>query len=112
MRKLLIPLAVFTLAASALAQDLGNLSGLMSKLVEPQDYVLKRVSSYDRSGGNADTRWIGAGETLTVFEEAGPGVITHFWFTISSPGAGPSEEVGFADVLGQRTDAQRGDTHR
>ena len=27
-------------------------------LTQPQDYVLKRVSSFDRSGGNADYRQI------------------------------------------------------
>jgi hypothetical protein len=57
----------------------------MADLVKPHDYVLKRVSSYDRSGGNADSRKIPAGETLTVLEEEGPGVITHIWFTIASP---------------------------
>jgi D-arabinan exo alpha-(1,3)/(1,5)-arabinofuranosidase (non-reducing end) len=82
MRKLMFSLVAFLLAAPALAQDL---SGLMSSLANPHDYVLKRVSSYDRSGGNADMRKIGAGETLTVFEESGPGVITHIWFTIASP---------------------------
>lgn len=85
MRKLNMLLCVFALATPALAQNLGSLSGLMPNLVEPQDYVLKRVSSYDRSGGNADSRKIAAGETLTVLEEAGPGVITHIWFTIASP---------------------------
>ena len=35
-------------------------------LTRPQDYVLKRVSSYDRSGGNADYRKIAPGATLTV----------------------------------------------
>jgi D-arabinan exo alpha-(1,3)/(1,5)-arabinofuranosidase (non-reducing end) len=82
MRKLMFSLVTFFLAAPAIAQDL---SGLMSSLATPHDYVLKRVSSYDRSGGNADMRKIGAGETLTVLEESGPGVITHIWFTIASP---------------------------
>jgi hypothetical protein len=30
-------------------------------------------------------RKIAPGETFTVLEEAGPGVITHIWFTIASP---------------------------
>ena len=82
MRKLGILVLFASLAAPALAQDL---SGLMSNLTRPQDYILKRVSSYDRSGGNADMRPIEPGKTLTIFEEAGPGVITHIWFTIASP---------------------------
>jgi hypothetical protein len=85
MRELGIVIAVLALAAPARAQHPGILSGLMADLTQPQDYVLKRVSSYDRSGGNADMRKIAAGETFTVFEENGPGVITHIWFTIASP---------------------------
>ncbi len=53
-------------------------------LVEPHNYVQKRVSSYDRSGGNQDFRTIAPGETLTILDEAGPGIITHIWFTFSS----------------------------
>jgi Protein of unknown function (DUF2961) len=53
-------------------------------LVEPHDYVQKRVSSYDRSGGNEDFRTIAPGETLTILDGAGPGIITHVWFTFSS----------------------------
>jgi hypothetical protein len=51
----------------------------------PYDYVQKRSSSYDRNGGNDDARPISAGDTLTLLDESGPGVITHIWFTIASP---------------------------
>jgi hypothetical protein len=54
-------------------------------LTQPQDYVLKRVSSFDRSGGNADYRKIGAGQTLTVLDVDGPATLTHIWITLSSP---------------------------
>ena len=53
-------------------------------LTQPQDYLLKRVSSYDRSGGNADFREIAPGETLTLMDVDGPGVLTHIWFTLWS----------------------------
>jgi len=53
-------------------------------LTQPQDYVLKRVSSYDRTGGNADFREIAPGETLTLMDVDGPGVLTHIWFTLWS----------------------------
>ena len=53
-------------------------------LTQPQDYVLRRVSSYDRSGGNADFREIAPGETLTLMDVDGPGVLTHIWFTLWS----------------------------
>ena len=55
----------------------------LSSLPEPRDYVLKRISSYDRSGGNADYRTIEPGATLTVLDEPGPGVLTHIWFTLA-----------------------------
>src|SRR6478735_4589763 len=52
-------------------------------LTQPQDYVLKRASSYDRSGGNADYRTIAPGDTLTVMDADGPGTLTHIWITIA-----------------------------
>ena len=61
-----------------------EMSGLLADLTKPHDYVLKRSGSWDRTGGNADARKIAPGETLTVLEDSGPGVITHVWFTIAS----------------------------
>ena len=56
----------------------------LADLPQPKDYVQHRVSSYDRTGGNEDFRRVTAGETLTLLDESGPGLITHVWFTISS----------------------------
>src|ERR1700686_3742702 len=56
----------------------------LSSLPQAKDYVQKRTSSYDRSGANADFRTIAAGETLTLLDDAGPGLISHVWFTIAS----------------------------
>src|SRR5450755_4530622 len=56
----------------------------VATLPQAKDYVQHRVSSYDRSGGNADARPIAAGETLTLLDEAGPGLISHVWVTIAS----------------------------
>jgi len=53
-------------------------------LAQPQDYVLKRTSSFDRSGGNADYRKIPPGQTLTILDADGPATLTHIWFTLSS----------------------------
>jgi Protein of unknown function (DUF2961) len=53
-------------------------------LTQPQDYVLKRVSSYDLSGGNDDFRQIEPGGTLTILDADGPGTITHIWMTLAS----------------------------
>jgi len=59
--------------------------GALSSLSEFHEYSQKRVSSHDRSGGNVDFRQIAPGETLTLLNEPGPGVITHIWITIASP---------------------------
>src|SRR5215469_4758556 len=56
----------------------------LASLPQAKDYVQHRSSSYDRSGGNADARSIAPGETLTLLDEAGPGLISHIWFTIAS----------------------------
>jgi hypothetical protein len=58
-------------------------SDWLSDLPKPHDYILKRSSSYDRSGGNADARPVAPGGTITVLDEAGPGQISHIWFTIA-----------------------------
>jgi hypothetical protein len=81
MRRLALFLILFCVTPLARAQEL---SGLLADLTKPHDYVLKRASSWDRTGGNADARKIAPAETLTVLEDSGPGVITHVWFTISS----------------------------
>ena len=69
------------LPGAVFAQSPGD---LLSGLTKPHDYVLKRVSSYDRTGGNDDYRPLAAGETLTLLDEAGPGEISHVWITIAS----------------------------
>ena len=75
---------VMVLSVPAFSQTEMIGSDLLSSLPTPRDYVQKRSSSYDRSGGNADSRSIPPGETLTLLDEAGPGIITHIWFTIAS----------------------------
>ena len=70
-------LLFFASAAAAQAP-----SGL-AELPQLHNYVLRRSSSYDRSGGNADARPVAAGATITVLDEDGPGEISHVWFTIA-----------------------------
>ena len=82
MRRSLLALLTFCLLTlPLLAQDPAT---WLSNLPQAKDYVQKRVSSYDRSGGNGDARTIAAGETLTLLDEAGPGLISHLWVTIAS----------------------------
>ena len=80
-RSLLALLTSCLLTLPLLAQDPAT---WLSNLPQAKDYVQKRVSSYDRSGGNGDARTIAAGETLTLLDEAGPGLISHLWVTIAS----------------------------
>jgi len=74
--------ATLLLAATSLALPAGAQAPRVD-LTRPQDYVLKRISSYDRSGGNADYHEIAPGATLTVLDADGPAILTHIWITIS-----------------------------
>src|SRR5579863_2210874 len=69
------------LTLPAFAQDGAS---WLSSLPQAKDYVQKRSSSYDRSGGNGDARAIAPGETLTLLDDVGPGLISHVWVTIAS----------------------------
>ena len=57
-----------------------GLDGLL-KIV---DAKTKRISSYDRTGGNADYIKFKKGETATLAEMKGTGIVKHIWVTISS----------------------------
>jgi hypothetical protein len=80
---------VFLVVACFLSDALFAQTPLPSKtdLTQPQDYVLKRVSSADPTGGNADYRQIDPGGTLTLLDASGPGLLTHIWITVASPEA-------------------------
>jgi hypothetical protein len=62
----------------------GQNTGWLPDPSDPQNYSLHRSSSADPTGGNADSRPIPPGETLTVLDTDGPGMISHLWFTIAS----------------------------
>jgi len=80
MSRLLLAFLLPAVAGGLAAQ---TASDQLSDLPKPHDYVLKRSSSYDRTGGNADARRVPAGSTITVLDENGPGQISHIWFTIA-----------------------------
>jgi len=48
------------------------------------NYRTLKQSSFDRTGGNRDFWHIAPGDTLDVFKSAGPGIITHIWYTINA----------------------------
>ena len=69
---------------SAQTPSTGELDGL-SKF---RNYKARRISSHDRTGANDDGQWknpIQSGETRTLTEIKGSGIIKHIWFTIASP---------------------------
>ena len=45
----------------------------------------RRASSYDGTGGNKDFKQIEPGQTLTLFDYEGTGIIKHLWITYNSP---------------------------
>ncbi len=70
--------ACISLAPSAVAQ----LSGFMPDPTIQQTYTLHRSSSREATGANADARTVNQGETLTILDADGPGMISHIWFTL------------------------------
>ena len=66
--------------SSATADDLFEMARL-------RNYKTRRSSSWDRTGGNRDAVPVEPGASATVLDVTGPGVVTHLWFTISSPDA-------------------------
>ncbi|MCH2279196.1 MAG: DUF2961 domain-containing protein [Vicinamibacterales bacterium] len=63
-------------------------SSALSTLPVLRNYTNHRVSSHDRTGANDDGNWqnpIQVGETRTIAEIDGPGIISHIWITISTP---------------------------
>jgi hypothetical protein len=53
-------------------------------LAKFRNYKARRSSSWDRSGGNADSVPVEPGQTATILDVKGAGVVTHVWFTIAS----------------------------
>ncbi|HMR83907.1 MAG TPA: DUF2961 domain-containing protein [Niabella sp.] len=52
-----------------------------------RDYSSERISSYDVKGANDDGNWkdkIKPGNTRTIGDVTGPGIIKHIWITIAS----------------------------
>ena len=58
----------------------GGLSGIYNV----KNFKTKRISSYDRSGGNHDSIPIKAGEKAKIAEIDGTGIIKHIWITVST----------------------------
>jgi hypothetical protein len=81
MHRIISTLAVLTLFLSSLPKLYAQ------QIWQIRDYSSERISSYDISGANDDGNWknkIKPGDTRTIGEVAGPGIIKHIWITIAS----------------------------
>ena len=76
----LIPL-LFTVNALSSAQS----ERWKPDLTQKQTYTLHRATSKESTNGGADFIVVNPGETRTLLDENGPGLISHLWFTINDP---------------------------
>jgi len=57
---------------------------MLERLSQLRDGKSKRISSYDRTGGNWDCWTIAGGETRELASVAGPGCVRHIWVTVDA----------------------------
>ncbi len=62
--------------------DLGP--GSLANLARIRPYTSRRLSSWDRKGGNRDFVFIPPGERVTLGEITGAGIVKHIWMTLMS----------------------------
>jgi len=83
-------------ASSASAQTGQTAAGdypFLPLYARTQNYRSLKQSSFDRTGGNADSWPIQPGATRELFASEGPGVITHIWFTIAAESSNHLKEI-------------------
>src|SRR5947208_15492309 len=76
-----------TLFAFTFAASIANaqIPSWMPDPTQQQTYTLHRSSSRESTGANADYRTVTPGQTLSILDVDGPGMISHMWFTINAP---------------------------
>lgn len=67
---------------------------MLNSIYRKKDFRARRISTYDRSGGNADSIRIAPGETKVIANINGPGIISHIWMT-SFGKWGPEDDRDF-----------------
>ena len=60
-----------------------NLIASLNTIAFSRNTKRRRISSYDRSGGNDDRLYVERGEIRTIADIRGAGCITHIWCTIA-----------------------------
>lgn len=63
----------------------GQEAAWMPDLTQQQTYTWHHASSAEPTGGNNDSLTVTPGQTMTVLDTDGPGMVSHIWFTINSP---------------------------
>ncbi|HTX76634.1 MAG TPA: hypothetical protein VMD29_10555, partial [Terracidiphilus sp.] len=74
-------------AGVAAASETDSASSAAAGLLEMarlRSYKPLRSSSWDRTGANADAVPVAPGQSATLLDVHGAGVVTHIWFTIDS----------------------------
>jgi len=74
--------AVLAIAATASPQTMPG-SGSLSNLMTPRGGKIAHYSSEDPTGGNADFRRVEPGQTLTLMDHKGAGIVRRWWLTIA-----------------------------
>jgi D-arabinan exo alpha-(1,3)/(1,5)-arabinofuranosidase (non-reducing end) len=64
-------------------------------LAKLRDVRSRRFSSFDRTGGNDDRFHIQSGETLSIAEVGGAGIVTHIWSTVPADSEPALREIVF-----------------
>lgn len=84
-KKLCLIMALFVFIGGLLlfSQEKYLSTSVLDSLACLRNYQSKRISSYDRSGKNADRLVINSGETAEIARIDGAGIIKHIWVTIS-----------------------------
>jgi len=78
--------AVASLATAVQGQGAGpadSLGSPLAGLAMARDGIAKHEGSWDRSGGNADMRRVDPGQTITLLDYRGAGIVRRFWVTIA-----------------------------
>lgn len=83
MRRIASCIALLALAAMFHAN--AQTAASWPDITQAQDYTWHLASSADPTGANADFRTLPAGQSITLIDQDGPGVVSHLWFTIASP---------------------------
>jgi hypothetical protein len=81
----LLSLGAVSAPAAQAAEASADAPEKLLALARLRSYKTRRSSSWDRSGGNGDSVPVEPGQTATLLDIKGAGVITHVWFTIASP---------------------------